>query len=141
MSFSPLHAKTSHKSKIQRVSLEQEAKAPFRGILLSRAAIAKIISDYEAKISQLSLKLEREKKFRVIDKKYAEKKLELRKKACDARITILTNGMKGLSSTYDSELQRYRNPPWYKSSQFHFTMGVVVGGGVCGLVVLAGRSK
>jgi hypothetical protein len=124
---SPLQAQ-----KIEKKRLKAKEKAPFAGILLSDAALAKIVTDYEAKIKIAKAETEKVKRD-------AEAKARAEKVVCDANIesekvkTEAVRGeMKTRTSIYEKTLKKCdTETPWYKSPWMGFVVGQVVAGGIC----------
>lgn len=122
-------------SKPKRVRLEQGKPAPFSGVLMSNAALAKLISDYERKLKVAVLDTEKTK--RELD---AEQKTH--KVICQAIVTAEQAKLEACKD--DKERQRViyetalkkcsKDQPWFKTPFFGYIMGNVVAGGVCAAV-------
>jgi len=127
--------------KDDRISLKQGQKftAPKEGQFVSKEAMAKILSDYKAKIATLEAKLENEKqvckeKLKASDRSFDiernahEKALENCSQTCELQKSILEK-----SVSRNAKLAERR---WYESPWLPFVGGVLV----CGGSVAAGAS-
>lgn len=126
----------------QKANLEKGQVAPFRGVILTRPALAKIITKYEAQIANLKLEVEKAKREQAILVN-AEKVLGAeRLKACELRGVIAATGNKTVLNFYKTEFEKSRGgPPWYNSPQLHFVFGVLVSGGFCALWEISRNQK
>lgn len=122
-----------------RARLAKGDKAPFAGVLITDSALAKIIAGYEAKVGELRLQLEKEKRDRR-DEAAAAKAI------CDA--TVAGEAAKGKAANagfiaerklYESALTKANESAWYKSPYLNFLLGAVVSGGVCAAGAVANR--
>jgi len=128
--------------KNDRVSLKkgQSFKAPKEGQFLSKEAMAKLISDYNAKIktleeklknqdSQAKAKLDAEKQRRAADKEACDKNLGDQKQTCELQKSILT---KAVDRTSEACERKFWEKPIYP-----FIGGLLVcGGGIAAGAVL-----
>lgn len=117
----------------QKINLNKGEKAPFDGVLLSRAALATIISDYEARIRQATIDLERERKesqARIQNLTVSDTAaLEAEKK----KLHVLEVGCKSQMDLMHEALQKCetRRTSFWKSPYFNFFIGSLITGGVC----------
>jgi hypothetical protein len=107
-------------------------KAPFAGILLTPAALAKTIAELEARASKLALELEAAKREAVANlaagKKSAEAALNLERE----RRAALEADLLRRSALYEKSLDRLSSSePWYKSGYLTMGLGLLLGGGIC----------
>jgi len=107
--------------------LVKGSAAPFSGTLLSDAALAKIITDAEARVKAAALEADRLKK-----------ELDIAERKADAVCLARLDGERLRYAACSKDADRTRelldkasNPPWYKNPYLHFIMGSVVSGGVC----------
>lgn len=114
-------------AEVKRARLQKGDAAPFAGTLLSDAAVAKLISDADAKLKQAQLEAERLRR---------DLELERRSAAVVWQAKLDTEKLKYTACSKDADrtrelLDKASNPPWYKSPYLHFLLGSVVSGGVC----------
>lgn len=123
------------KAPYKRIRLAKGATTPFKGVLMSDAALAQIITDLEKKAKLAALAAEKVKR-----ELTAERKSNAT--ICQAKITAEQSKLKGCNDDkerqrviYESALKKCdKNAPWYKSPFFGYVMGNVVAGGVCAAV-------
>lgn len=118
---------------IKKVRLNANKIAPFSGILLSDAALAKVITDAEAETKKLKLRIEYLEKVqnelikneRAVCKAKLDaetKKLKLTEDACKLEKKILHGAV---NRTTDS-----CNRSWYESPVLGFLVGMITTGGI-----------
>jgi hypothetical protein len=115
-----------------RARVEAGKRAPFSGVLLTDAALARIITDYEQQIKTLTLDLEKARR-------EAKAQETLSKVVCAAKVegeqakqAACTRDLTRQKSLYEKALKQCsKDPPWYKSPFLSFMIGNVVAGGVC----------
>lgn len=117
---------------LRRVELQQGSKAPFSGILLTTAALAKLVTILEKQIKTLKLELAAR------DEMHAAKlaaKIEICNAKLEAESAKRSAAMQALQqqkSIYEKALTKSSaSPPWYKSRYLSFIIGAALSGGVC----------
>ena len=121
----------SAKVELQKTNLNKGARAPFSGILLSRPALAKIISEYDGKLKQKDLLLETQRKS-------FEARLASNATQCTIRLSTCVNQAKNAAEShrqilgvYTGALDKLRSPPWYTAPSLNQALGCMVCGGLC----------
>lgn len=125
-----------------RANLKQGDRAPFEGILLTRRALAKIITKSDAEIKKLKLDLEKARvdfaarinaEQRICQAKLVaeQSKLSSAKMACRASMAILEGAIKKVNG----------QPPWYTAPSLNQVMGCAVCGGLCVAITFAVSQK
>lgn len=119
---------------MKRVQLKKGEKAPFDGQLLSDAAVAKLLSDYKAKV----LALEAEIKFL---KGIQKTKLDTATETCKVRVDAEATKKKICEDTRTAEKMVYSQAidrigkqseqRWYESPYLHLILGMGLGTGAC----------
>jgi len=114
------------------VKLEKGKPAPYSGILLTTAALAKVVTELERKAEVLRIELEAEKARAAAAEKAALKIHAAELEAEKAKRAALERDLDRQRSIYEKALERASaSPPWYKSRYLAFVVGAVVSGGVC----------
>lgn len=124
---------------VERARLAKGAAAPFAGVLLSDAALAKIITDYEAKLAAEKLlreKAEREAKT-LLAAEQAACKIKLDGEA--RKLAIAEAGCARERVICDKALTKTTSSAWYQSPYLHNFLGCVACGGICAGAVAASR--
>lgn len=117
---------------IRKTNLTTGQKAPFSGVLLTRAALAKIISGYEERLKIAQVKLQKEKQARAAEVKHLKRTHRIQITSLKTQIKVISTGNNTVLKLYSKELDKCRQgPPWYTSPHFNFVLGTVFGGGVC----------
>lgn len=124
---------------IQRAKVKKGDRAPFAGHLLTPAALAKIITDYEKQIADLKLELAREQRERKVESDSAKVTCKAQVEGKQAQLEAFKGGADRERAIWKQALEdRSRPDPWYRSPYLHFIIGSVVAGGIC---VGAGYAK
>ena len=127
-----LSSTSSYAKEIDKARLERDQKAPFEGILLTDGAMAKIITDYEAKIKDLQLELEKSKRELAAQATFSEEVSKVKQEACEARKKAVEDDRERQRQLYENALTKCNaDQLWYKTSSFGFVMGQIVMGGAC----------
>lgn len=124
---------------VERARLTKGQTAPFAGVLLSDAALAKIISDYEAKLAAERLlreKAEREAKATLTGEQ-ASCKIKLDGEAL--KLSIAEAGCARERAICDKALTKQSSSAWFQSPYLHNFLGCVACGGICAGAVAASR--
>jgi hypothetical protein len=101
-------------------------------VLLTDAALSKIITGYEKRIATLALNLERAKREAAAFKKTSKVVCDARVAAEHAKTSACDRDLSRQKSIYEKALKRTnRATPWYKSPYLSFMIGNVVAGGIC----------
>lgn len=101
---------------------------------MSDAALAKLISDYEAKIKLADLATEKLRRDLAAEQKTNKAICDASVAKCEAVLQACETDRSRQRSIYEAALSKCStDPPWYKSPMFSFIMGSVVAGGVCGV--------
>ncbi len=102
-------------------------KAPFDGVLLTNAALAKIITDYERRIKFLETEL-------VKFQKDCFARLDAHTKECAVRLKGEGNKLDSCQKVVTScerNLLQSKPTPWYKTPYMNFIFGSLVTGTLC----------
>jgi len=125
---------------IRQVTLKKGQAAPFAGRLLTVAALAKIITDYDRKLKTSQLLLEK-----------AQRDLKAEQKAnaavCQAQVAVQVAKVQACTSDRSRQKVIYERAikkcdaavPWYRSPMLSFVIGNVVAGGICATSAVLGR--
>jgi hypothetical protein len=97
-------------------------------VLLSDAALAKLISDADARVAAAQLEAEKLRRDLELEKRTAEAIWQAR---FDAEKTKLTACSKSADRTLELLDKATVPAPWYKSPYLHFILGSAISGGVC----------
>jgi hypothetical protein len=126
---------------IKKANVVAGQKAPFDGVLLSRAALAKIINDYEAKLKEAELALEKQKRDAAAAASQAEALCQVKLDGVKQEIGILDSGCQQQVSILENALKECeaRQSSFFKNPYFNFVAGALVSGGVCALTVYGTR--
>lgn len=103
------------------------AAAPFDGVLLSDPALAKLLSDADAKLKVALLEVEKLR--RDLD-------LEKRTAATVCKVQLDGERLKYAACSKDADrvrglLDKATETPWFKNPYLHFLLGSAISGGVC----------
>lgn len=112
--------------------MEVGKPAPFSGILLTPAALAKVITELERKT--VTCQTERD-----AERAEAEAKRNAAEQVCTARVDAERAKTAAVAGERDAQRVIYEkalskcsaSPPWYKSRYLAFIAGAAVAGGVC----------
>lgn len=125
-----------------RVIKGQKFVPPSNGQFLSDAAVAKLLSEHNAALKDLQLKLDLAEKTAAIAKESAEK-------ICDANIKSESTKRQLCEDTREAEKKVYTKAvdrtseqcrrTWYESPYFNFVLGAVVFGSVAAGVSYAAK--
>jgi hypothetical protein len=117
---------------IQKARLKKGKQAPFDGTLLSSAALAKIITGYEAQIKTLQAKLEKQEREAKARGASAAAICKAKLDGADAKLRAAQKGCDSERKIWDRALTDATAPvPWYKTPYVHFILGNLVAGGLC----------
>lgn len=135
MSFSALADETTPPPlDIRRVELKQGDKAPFAGQLLTNDAVAKLVSDYKAKLADLQAQLDLQKKLYEAKLKAEVDASSIKEKAALARVAASDKSCsleKELLTRAVDRTSQQCTRKWYESPWIPFVGGVLLcGGGV-----------
>lgn len=119
---------------MKRVRLTKGEKAPFTGQLLSDAAVAKLLSDMQAKVRTLEAENAHLKATQKV-------KLESKDQACKAKLEaeaskkkICEDTRKAEKVVYTQAIERVGKQAerrWYESPYLHLVLGMGLGTGAC----------
>lgn len=116
----------------ERERLNKGQKASFGGVLLSDAALATIITEYEKKIGLLQIELEKATKEMTSELKTAEAVCKAKLDGEKAKQDSCKMDLLRQEKIFDKASKKLtRKSPWYKSPYMHFILGGLVTGGVC----------
>lgn len=114
------------------MKLEKGTKAPFSGVLLTPAALAKVVTELEKKAERLRIELEAEKAAAKKKAEAAEAVFAAKLEAEKAKRAAVEGDLLRQREIYEKALTRASaSPPWYKSRYLSFLAGAVISGGVC----------
>lgn len=122
-----------------KARVEKGAKAPFSGVLLTDAALAKIIADYEAKIGRLKLDLEKAQREADARAKVAAAVCMAKTSGLTAELNVLDKGCAREREVLRKALDSARKRHWYQSPYVHFLLGTAISGAVCAGAIAADR--
>jgi len=117
------------RSAVEVADIQAGQTAPFSGKILTRRALARIITKYEQKIKGLEARVSHSSKScaarlssqaesHKIKLSAAQKKAEAQRKICTTQTVLYRDAVK-------------RRSAWYRSPSFMYSMGVLSGGLVC----------
>lgn len=121
--------------KINKLRIKKEAKAPFAGLLLTDAAMAKIISDHEKKLKDQKLEIIKLKTQHDVELKACNKLCEVKIKSDRLKYIACKDDMIRQEKIITASLNQ--KVPWYKSSTFSIILGSIIAGGGCAGIVAA----
>lgn len=123
---------TTQPNQVERKRLKKGDRAPFAGNLLTDAALAKLITDYESRIKRLKLELEKTKRETAARATTAAAVCKAKLDGADAKLAAFKGGCDRERAVYERALKKCStSAPWYKQPYLHFLVGSVVGGGLC----------
>lgn len=132
--------KTTPSPEIKRERLAKGKPAPFAGVLLSNAALAKIISDYEAKLSAAKLEAERAKRDADAKLKAEQTTCKIKLDGAAKKLAIVEGGCMRERAICDKALKDCSSKDtWFRSPYLHNVLGCAVCGGICAGAVAASR--
>lgn len=113
---------------IRRARITKSTPAPFDGVLLTDAALAKLITDAEARLAAAQLETEKLRRDLELERRTSEAVWQAR---LDAEKMKLAACSKSADRTLEL-LDKATSPaPWYRSPYLHFILGSAISGGVC----------
>jgi len=134
ISFSVFADETTSVLDVRQVELKQGDKAPFSGRLLTNDAVAKLLADYRAKITDLEAQVDLQKKLyemklkAEVEASGIKEKAALDKVIATSRLCNLEKDL--LVKAVDRTVQQCQRK-WYESPWLPFVGGVLLcGGGV-----------
>ena len=114
--------------------------APFAGVLLTTAALAKVVTELEARAERARVDLEAERATAKVRERAAEAVAEARLEAERAKRAAVEADLARQKSTYEGALSKANaSASWYQSPYLHFLLGNVVAGGLCAAANRLGR--
>lgn len=113
-----------------RKDLNVGDKAPFAGVLLTREALAKIITDYEVSIKTLRASLEKQEKESKAESTAAKAMSDANLKSMSLERDACQREMANTITIYKNSLKKC-DVPWYKTGTTGFIFGQIVMGGIC----------
>jgi len=117
---------------IQKHNISKGQLAPFDGVLLSRPALAKIISGYENKLRVAKATHEHKLRLCQLAKDSAKRVCAIRLASCIERKKSSQASDKEIIKIYRQKLQQATQPPpWYVSPYLHLFLGCAACGGIC----------
>lgn len=125
--------------KIQRQRLKPGDKAQFAGVLLSDAALAKLISDSKARLASAQATTEKCERERKVEKAAADAVCVAKVEAERTKLLACDQARSQQAKIYDQQLKQCSSTPWFKSPLLNFVLGSVVSGGVCATAAILGR--
>jgi hypothetical protein len=115
------------------LKIEKGQKAPFSGRLFTRAAIAEIITGYEAKIKILELDIIRLNQEAELHQLSSEKICDVRVVESVTKHSSCMRDMARQKTIYDKAIDGCHQSSWYKSPFVTFLTGNLVAGGFCAM--------
>lgn len=107
-------------------------KAPFAGILLTPAALARALAELDARVARLTLDLEAARKEAAARETAARKSAESTLRAERDKRAALEADLLRRSALYERSLDRLSaSEPWYRSGYLTMGLGLLLGGGIC----------
>jgi hypothetical protein len=107
-------------------------KAPFAGILLTPAALARTLAELDARAARLALELEAAKREAAARAAATVKTADAALTAEREKRTALEGDLLRRSALYERSLERLSvSEPWYKSGYLTMGLGLLLGGGIC----------
>ena len=108
------------------------------GVLMTNAALAKLLSDHEGRLRALDLEIEKQRRDYVAKRAEAASVCLATVEAEKEKARLAEQGFARERKTYEAALRRCdTKPPWYRSPYLNFLLGTVVAGGVCSGVSIA----
>lgn len=108
-------------------------------MLLSDAALAKIISDYEAKLAQAKLDAEKAKRDADAKLKAEQTTCKIQLDGAAKKLAVVEGGCMRERAICDKALQQSQSKSWFQSPYLHNVLGCAVCGGICAGAVAASR--
>jgi len=106
--------------------------APFAGILLTPAALAKLITELEARAARLSVELEAVRREAAARTSAAARAADAALTAERGRRAAVEGDLLRRSALYEKALDRLSaSDPWNKSGYLTMGLGLLIGGGIC----------
>jgi glutamine synthetase adenylyltransferase len=127
-----------------RIKIEKNDKAPFKGILMTSAFLARLVTEYEKRIETLQIQLKSKDEINKNLERSAEKITEARVEAQKAKTDALNRDLMRQKKIYERALNKATlTPPWYKSRYLSFIAGALVSGAVCvgTSITISGKMK
>jgi len=107
-------------------------KAPFAGILLTPAALAKALAELDARAAKLTLELEAAKREAAARAAAAQRAADAALRAEREKRAALEGDLLRRSALYERSLERLSSSePWYRSGYLTMGLGLLLGGGIC----------
>lgn len=101
-------------------------------MLLSNAALAKLITDADKKLGLQQIETQRCQKERAVEKAAADSVCKAKVAEYKVREQACLDNKKQRTLIFESALKKANaSPPWYKSPVLSFVLGAVVSGGAC----------
>lgn len=122
---------------INKIRIEKDKKTPFAGILLTDAAMAKIITDYEKKLKLQKLEVKKLKTQSGVKLKSCNKICEIRMKSERSKNIACKEDMLRQEKIITSYLSK--KEPWYKSGIFSIVTGGIIAGGACAGIIATSK--
>lgn len=128
-------------TKSDRITLKQgqSFKAPKAGQFLSSQALAKLLTDHNAKVSTLELRIENLQKKHALELKADTDRKEIDLESCMVQVQALTENCELQKSILNESINRnsqLAERKWYESGWFPFVGGVAL----CATGVAVGAS-
>lgn len=125
----------------QKANLTKGDKAPFTGVLLSRPALAKIITNLKKQNETLRLQLAKEQRDRKIEVASADTQCSIKVQLATKKLTIQAQSCTAQKGIYKQALTKaVEPPPFFKSPVFALFGGILLGGGICAGSVAAANA-
>lgn len=115
----------------QKVNLTKDSKAPFDGVLLTRQALSKIISDYEYKLKKQKILFDKKLSDFKILSQHQKSKLETKLKLKIQFLEIKSKACFEQNKSYRKVLTTPLKQPWHKTPQTSLFGGLLLGYGLC----------
>jgi hypothetical protein len=119
--------------------LKKGQAAPFPGNLLTDAALAKLVTDAQAREARMQVAITRCGKERAAERGVAKAVCRARVAEWQAKEAACRDAAQARSKIFTSALQKCgAQPPWYQRPMFSFILGTVISGGICSTAAALG---
>jgi len=115
-----------------RARLAKGDKAPFAGVLLTDAALAKLITDLEQRAAEARLQLEKVKREQQATIEAERALCAIKLDGAAMKLTVTAKGFESERQIFTGALKKCdSDAPWYRSPYLHNVIGCAACGGIC----------